>query len=116
MPLIEVAKAILVAMRRKHGQDPEGDLGSPEGSLISSSWLDLRFSHDGRRYRISMPTIILRDAGRNFQLGYVYSSLAQRIRPRVEKCPDCGKLVEPLYGFSNGEIYQVDGDPEGGAC
>ena len=116
MPLIDLARLMLAAMRRKHDKDHRGDLGNPDGALISSSWLELRFSYDGRRRRVAMPAIILRDAGRDFQLGYIYGTLVQRLRPPVGECPDCGKLKEPLYRFSGGEISRADHGHEGSAC
>ena len=112
--LMEVAEAILLTMLKKRDKDKHSDLGNPEGSMISSEWIDMRFDYGGRRRRLSVPTVVLRDGGRDFQLGYIYGTLAQKVRPNVRKCPDCGKLHEPTYGFSKGTLYRMDGGGRGG--
>lgn len=99
-----------MTMLQKDGKDEHSNLGNPDGSMISSEWVEMRFNYDGKRRRLSVPSAVLRDAGHDFKLGYIYGTLAQKVRPRVRKCPDCGKLHEPTYGFSKGTLYRADKD------
>lgn len=115
LPLVEVAEAILGSMQREGGKGTQSDMGSPEGSLLSAKWVETRISYDGRRFRVSIPMITLRAAAHEFQLGYIYGTLVQKVRPHVQECPGCGKLHEPAYRFSKGRLYEV-GKGEAGRC
>lgn len=108
MRLIDLAEALLAVMLKKHDREPNSRVSGPKGSMVSAEWFEMKFVYDGRRLKVSMPAIVLRNAGHDFQLGYIYGTLAQRVKPRVGKCPGCSKLHEPLYGYSKGEIYTVD--------
>lgn len=112
--LIEIAEALLATMLRKDGKDGRSSLGNPDGSMISSEWTEMWFNYDGKRRKLSVPSVVLRDAGHDFQLGYIYGTLAQKVRPHVRRCPDCGKLHEPTYGFKGSTLYRADGDAKDG--
>lgn len=110
MRLVDMAEYVLDAMHRDQRKRPEGpDAGAPEGALLGSKWIQYPFVHKGKRHKISLPTVLLKSSGHDFQLGCIYGMLLQRLKPSMIKCQDCGKMQEPMYGFADGEVVGEGG-------
>lgn len=114
MRLIEVAKIMVELMRQEYDKPPQSGPKYPEGMMLCSEWLDMVFYCDGRRRKVSMPRVLMQRANRDFQLGYIYSALVRKLRPKMQKCPDCGKLNESEHGFAEDTIYKMDNSGNGG--
>ena len=82
--------------------------------MIGPEWSNAQFVYNDKRRRIYVPTIVLAEASRDFQIGYIYSALVQKIRPKIQECPGCGKMHAPVYTFEEGAIRKVDHSAAGG--
>ena len=109
MRLVDMAEYVLDAMHRDQRKRPaRQDAGAPEGALLGSEWIEYPFVHEGKRHRVSLPAVLLKSSGHDFQLGCIYGMLLQRLKPKMVKCQDCGEMQEPMYGFVDREV--VGGD------
>lgn len=107
MPLTKIAEEILEVFRRVHEREPkQSDLKGPEGALVGTEVIDYPLAYRGKIRMLYMPRSLL-DTSPDFQLGCVYGMLMQRLRPKMMACCDCGKVREPVYGFTAGAIYDV---------
>lgn len=105
MRLVDMAEHVLDAMHRDQRKRPAGqDTGAPEGALLGHEWIVYRFVHEGKRHRISLPVVLLKSSGHDFQLGCIYGMLLQRLKPGMVRCQDCGEMQEPMYGFVGSEV------------
>ena len=106
VPLIKVAEGLLEGLRERHAKEAEG-ASEPKGAMLGAKWVSVQLEYDDRSLRVAVPMIILASASRDFQLGYIYSALVRKIKPRMKECPDCGKLHEPLYLYSDNTLYKA---------